>query len=335
MGAGETVALCAALAFAFTNGVNDASNAVAALVATRAGRPLPAVIMAAVFNMLGPLVVGTAVAGTVGGIVTVSGGAAIEVIGAGLLAAVAWNALMWWWGLPSSSGHALVGGLVGAGLTEGGTDAINWGGLNGIHPVGVLGTLAALAIAPVIGALAGALVIRGLRAALARATDHMAVLARAGEWVTSAALAFSHGSNDAQKSIGMVVALLVAGGQLSRFSPPLWTELSCAAVLTCGTLIGGWRIMRTVGRGIYRIAPLEGLSSQSASAGVILGASLVGAPVSTSHVVSSSIIGIGVARGRRQHVHWMIVRDIGLAWLTTIPATALLAALTLLIWQGV
>jgi inorganic phosphate transporter, PiT family len=153
MNAGFGVAIALALFFAISNGFHDASNAIATLVATRAARPSQAIVLASVFNVLGPLVVGAAVADTIGGIVTLAPAEAIEVIGAGLLAAVTWNLLTWWLGLPSSSGHALVGGLVGAGLLEGGVDAIRWGGLDGIHPVGVLGTLIALAVSPALGAL--------------------------------------------------------------------------------------------------------------------------------------------------------------------------------------
>jgi inorganic phosphate transporter, PiT family len=333
MDAGLAVALVAALAFAFTNGFHDASNAIATLVATRAATPGHALILAAVFNMLGPLLLGTAVADTVGGIVTIGHSAAIQVIGAGLLAAVAWNLLTWWRGLPSSSGHALVGGLVGAGVVVGGLHAIRWGGLHGWRPVGVLGTVVALAISPLLGALGGGLLIRAFRRATARATKRFDPAARAGQWVMSAALAFSHGANDAQKSVGMIAALLLADGQIARFAPPVWSELACAAALTLGTALGGWRIMRTVGQGIYRIHPLEGLSSQTASAGVIFGASLLGAPVSTTHVVASSVVGVGAGRRRWQHIHWTVVRDMGIAWLTTIPATAALAALLVAGWR--
>jgi PiT family inorganic phosphate transporter len=334
MGVGFAVALAAAFAFALTNGFHDASNAIATLVATRGARPGQAVALAAVFNMLGPLLLGTAVANTVGGIVTLSQDAAIQVIGAGLLAAVIWNLVTWWRGLPSSSGHALVGGLVGAGIVAAGTSAINWGGMNGIRPVGVIGTVIALAISPLLGALAGGLLIRGLRRLAARATRRWHVLVRGGQWTMSAALAFSHGANDAQKSVGMVGALLVADGRLAHFAPPVWSELACAVALTLGTALGGWRIMRTVGRGIYRIDPLEGLSSQAASAGVVFGASLVGGPVSTTHVVASSVVGIGGGRRRWQHVHWKVVREMGIVWLTTIPATAALGALLLTVWKG-
>jgi PiT family inorganic phosphate transporter len=333
MHAGFGLAIALAFAFALTNGFHDASNAIAALVATRAARPLQAVVLAGVFNLLGPLVVGAAVADTIGGIVTLGQQEAIEVIGAGLLAAVMWNVLTWWFGLPSSSGHALVGGLVGAGLVQGGADAIRWGGLDGIHPVGVVGTLIALAVSPLLGALAALVVIRALRAAGRRATRRWRAPVRAGQWGTAAALALSHGANDAQKSAGIVAALLVADGRLGHLTPPTWVELGCAAALTTGTAFGGWRIVRTVGRRIYRIRPVDGLAASGAAAGVILGASLVGGPVSTTQVVASSVVGVGGGRRRWHHVHWAIVRHIGLAWLITMPATAALAAVALVVWR--
>ncbi len=334
MDVGLAVALAAALAFAFTNGFHDASNAIATLVATRAARPGQAVVLAAGFNMLGPLLLGTAVADTVGGIVVIGDNAAIEVIGAGLLAAVTWNLITWWRGIPSSSGHALVGGLVGAGVVVGGLGAIRWGGLDGLRPVGVFGTLIALAVSPVLGALAGAFNIWALRRLTSRGTRRWDGPTRAGQWSMSAALAFSHGSNDGQKSVGMVAALLLAGGRIARFAPPIWSELACAAALTLGTLLGGWRIMKTVGRGIYRVHSLEGLSSQTASAGVVFGASLLGGPVSTTQIVSSSVVGVGAGRGRWRHIHWAVVKAMGVVWVTTIPATAVLAAVTVTAWRG-
>jgi inorganic phosphate transporter, PiT family len=331
---GLIVALFAAFAFAFTNGFMDAANAIAALVATRGARPGQAILIAAVFNMLGPLLVGTAVANTVGGIVTVGHSAAIEVIGSGMLAAVMWNVVTWWRGIPSSSGHALVGGIVGAGLVVGGADAIAWGGLDGWKPVGVLGVLIALAVSPLIGGLAGWANIRALRRLMMRATRRWHAIVRGGQWTMSAALSFSHGANDAQKSVGMMAALLVAGGKIEHFAPPLWSEIACAAALTLGTALGGWRIVKTVGRDIYRIHPLDGLSSQTASAAVIFGASLVGGPVSTTHVVASSVVGIGAGRKRWHHIHWAVVKEMGIVWLTTIPATAALAAVTVTVWRG-
>ncbi len=334
MDAGLVLAIALAFAFSFTNGFHDASNAIATLVATRGARPLQAVVLAAIFNMLGPLVVGAAVASTIGGIVTVEGANGVEIIGAGLAAAVSWNVFTWWFGLPSSSGHALVGGLVGAGLVEGGIEAINWGGFDGWHPVGVLGTLVALAVSPFLGALVALVVIRGVRLAARRATRHWRGPVVAGEWGMSAALAFSHGANDAQKSIGVIAALLLADGQIETLSAPVWAEVGCAATLTLGTALGGWRIVETVGRRIYHLRAVESLASQTASTGVILGASLLGGPVSTTHVVASSVVGIGAGRRRYRHVRWLVVRNIGLAWVATMPATAVLAAGAFVVWRS-
>ncbi len=325
MDVGLVMAVALALGFAATNGLHDASNAIATLVATRAATPLQAILLAAVFNLLGPLFVGTLVADTIAGIVTVAPGDAVQVIGAGLVAAVIWNLLTWRRGLPSSSSHALVGGLVGAALAEGGLNAVNWGGMDGWHPVGVFGTLFALAISPVLGAIAALLVIRALRRLGRRATRRWQLVTSNGQWVTSAALAFSHGANDAQKSVGVIAALLLAEGRIDSLNTPAWVIPACAVALTAGTALGGWRIIRTVGQRIYRIESVDGLASQTASAGVILGASLAGAPTSTTQVVASSVVGIGGGRRRWRHVNWVTVRDMGLAWLITLPASALLA----------
>jgi PiT family inorganic phosphate transporter len=323
------------MGFAATNGLHDASNAIATLVATRAASPLQAIVLASVFNLLGPLLVGAAVADTIGGIVAVDSSAVLEVITAGLVAATAWNLITWRWGLPSSSGHALVGGLVGASLVQGGINAVEWGGMDGLHPVGVFGTLIALALSPLLGALAALLAIRCMRRILRRATRRWQSPVRVGEWSMSAALAFGHGANDAQKAVGVVAAMLLAEGEIDSLAAPTWVAVLCALALTAGTTLGGWSIIRTVGRGIYRIRPVEGLASQTASAAVLMGASLAGAPASTTHTVASSVVGIGAGEGRWRHVHWPIVGQMGLAWLVTIPATAALAALTFGLWGAV
>jgi PiT family inorganic phosphate transporter len=246
---------------------------------------------------------------------------------------VTWNVATWRRGIPSSSAQALVGGLVGAALAEGGFDAVNWGGVEGGHPVGLVGTLISLAISPPLGALAALLVIRVLRRLAHRATRRWRSPARLGEWVTAAALAFSHGANDAQKAVGVIAALLFANGRIESLSAPTWVIVICSAALTVGTALGGWRIIRTVGRGIYHFQLIEGLASTGASAGIIFGASLVGAPTSTSQVVASSVVGVGGGRRRWRHVHWEVVRHMGVAWLITLPSTALLAALVFELWQ--
>jgi inorganic phosphate transporter, PiT family len=335
MDLGLAVAVALAVGFAVTNGLHDASNAIATLVATRAARPGQAIVLATVFNLIGPFLVGAAVADTIGGIVTVSPSKATEVIGCGLAAAVAWNMTTWYLGLPSSSGHALVGGLVGAALVQGGIDAVNWGGIESGKPVGVFGTLIALAVSPVLGGLAGFAVIWLLRRIGRRLTRAWDGSVTAGQWVMSSTLAFSHGANDAQKAVGVIGALLLAAGKTDSLSAPTWAIFACAAALTVGTALGGWRIIRTVGRRIYRLQPIEGLASQTSSAGVILGASVLGAPTSTSQVVATSVVGIGGGRGRLRHVNWSIVRQIGLAWLITIPITALLAGITLGLWRWI
>ena len=304
-------AIALAVAFTATNGFHDAANSIAALIATRTPTPLQALVLASAFNLLGPLLLGAAVANTIGGIVAVTRSSANQVIGAGLVAAVAWNLATWRRGLPSSSAQALVGGLVGAALAEGGLHAVNWGGLEDGQPVGLVGTVVSLIISPPLGALAALLVIRVLRRLARRATRRWAVTVRGGQWVAAAALAFSHGANDAQKTIGVVAALLLADGQISSLAAPTWVTVTCALALTAGTALGGWRIIRTVGHGIYRFQPIEGLSSTGASAVVIFGASLAGAPTSTSQVVASSVVGVGGGRWRWRHVHWRVVGAIG------------------------
>ena len=335
MNATLAIAIGLAFAFALTNGFHDASNAIATLVATRAATPAQAIALAAVFNMLGPILVGSAVAVTIAGIVQVPAAQTVAVIGAGLIGATSWNLLTWWRGLPSSSGQALVGGLVGAALVEGGTGAVNWGGFDGWRPVGVIGTLVALAISPVIGCVAAFVVLRLLKRGLRRASSRLRAPVNRSQWAGAAALAFSHGSNDAQKAVGLIAALLLASGETRTLAVPLWATVGSAAALTLGTALGGWKIVKTIGQRIYRIRPLDGFSSQASSSAVILGASFLGAPISTTHVVASSIIGIGVGRRRWHHVRWAIVRDMGVAWVTTIPATAVIAAVAFMIWRWV
>ena len=323
-----------AFAFSLTNGFHDSANAIAALVATRSASPAAAICLATVFNVLGPLLLGQAVAETIGGIVTMSSSQGVAVIGAALTAALAWNVFTWRMGLPSSSGHALIGGLTGAALVSGGSRAVNWGGFDGLRPQGVIGVLVALAVSPIVGLLAGMFGERSARRALQRATVEVQRPIRVGVWVTSACLAFTHGANDASKTVGVVAALFLAGGRISSLnSAPFWVRVASALTLTIGTSMGGWSIVQTVGRRIYRLRPLDGLVVSGGSAAVILGASLLGAPVSTTQVVASSVVGTGVGRHRTHRIRWGVVSEIGLAWLMTLPATATLAALASPVWM--
>jgi PiT family inorganic phosphate transporter len=327
------LAVLVTLAFAVTNGFHDAANAIATLVATRGARPGPAITLAAVCNLVGPLLLGAAVADTIATIVQVPASQTVAVIGAALTAAVAWNLVTWWRGLPSSSSHALVGGLVGAAVVDAGVGAVNWGGLGGGHPTGVIGVLAALTVSPVLGFGAAWAGEHAARYGLRRATTRVGPPVLRGQWLTSGWLALSHGANDAQKAVGVLAALLLTNGTIESLAVPVWTKLVCAAALTAGTALGGWRIVKTIGRRIFRIRPVDGLVSQASSAAVILASSLAGAPASTTQVVASSVVGVGVGRRRYRHIGWRVVASIGFAWFTTLPAAAVLAALLLPIWR--
>lgn len=326
------VVILLAAAFAVVNGVHDAGNAIAAPIVTGAMRPAPAVVTAAVFHVVGALVVGTAVAATIGGIAIVPTGDMLEVLGAAVLGALVWSLLTLWWGLPCSSGHCLVGALAGAALAEGGISAVRWGGLNGLRPVGVFGSLLWLFFSSAIALPLAMIGIRLARRSLRRATRSVQKPVRRGEVVASAGLAFAHGSNDAQKTMGLITAALVADGKLSHFAVPFWVALASALFLTFGTLFGGWRVVRTLGKRIYRIRSLDGLVSQSASGTIVLIASLAGAPVSTTDVVAPAVVGVGSGE-RFRHVRWAVVGEIGLAWLVTLPVSGALGAVFFLVWR--
>jgi inorganic phosphate transporter, PiT family len=328
------LAVSVAFAFALTNGFNDAANAIATLVATRGAGPGQAVVLSAIFNMLGAVLAGTAVADTIAGIVTVSGGDAVAVIGSGVLAAALWNLLTWWRGLPSSSAHALVGGLVGSAVAAAGIDAVRWGGLDGWKPVGVIGVLIALAVSPLIGFVVGFVLVRLDQFLLRRATAGVRRPVRFGQWGMSAALSFSHGANDAQKAMGVIAALLLAAGRLQTFTVPMWVKVGCGAAVTVGTLLGGWRIVHTVGRRIFRLQAIDAFASQTGATAVILAASYAGAPVSTTHIVASSVVGVGGGRRRWRHVRWAVVRSMTFAWLLTLPAAAALGVVSLHAWRA-
>ena len=326
------VVIALAGAFAIVNGIHDAGNAIAAPVVTRAIRPGPAVVGAAALHVVGALAVGTAVAATISGIVVVPSDQMLTVLAAATLAALVWSLLTLWWGLPCSSGHCLVGALAGAGLAEGGSSAVNWGGMDGLRPEGVVGSLLWLLLSSVIVvpmAMAG---IHLAKWGLRRGKRSIERPVRHGEVVASGGLAFAHGSNDAQKSMGLMTGALVAGGHLSHFAVPFSVALASGLLLTVGTLLGGWRVVRTLGRRIYPIQALDGLVSQSSSAVVVLVASLAGAPISTTDVVAPAIVGVGSGQ-RWRHVRWSVVGEISLAWLVTLPVTAILGAVFFEVWR--
>jgi PiT family inorganic phosphate transporter len=324
------------LVFDLTNGFHDSSNMIATLVASRAMTPVQALLLVGVFTFLGPLLAGTAVADTIGGFVSLASAPkqfGIALVLCGIVTAVAWNLLTWWLAMPSSSSHALVGGLVGAVLVSTGPDNVVWGGTQLAEGklTGVTKVLLSLLLSPLLGFAIGFVLHRLMKYLLRAAHPSVNRTLQHGQWWTAAALAFSHGTNDAQKGMGIITLVLVLGGILPTFTVPLWVILASATSITLGTLLGGWRIVRTVGYGIYKLRPLHGLDAQLASSAVVLGASLVGGPVSTTHVVSSAIMGLGASE-RPRAVHWMKAREIALTWVVTLPGTALLgAALTWLL----
>jgi len=328
------VVVAFAICFGLINGLHDAGNAIAIPIVTRALRPSSALGIAAVFHVLGALFVGTAVAATVAGIVAVPNGQILDVLGAAIVGALCWNVFTLRLGLPCSSGHCLVGALAGAGLAEGGPGAVRWGGLHGVRPYGVTGSLLWLLFTTLIALPVSFLGIRLIRRVLRRATREALRPIRRAEAVTAASLAFAHGSNDAQKVMGLMALALMAGHPLHQFSVPLWVVLASAAALTAGTSLGGWQVVRTLGKGIYPMGPLEGLVSQTSASVVVLAGSLLGAPISTTDVVAPAVVGVGAGR-RWNHVRWRVVGDIGLAWLVTLPASAALAALALPVWRAV
>jgi len=324
------VSVIVILLFDLTNGFHDASNMIATVVASRAMTPVQAVLVVGTFHFVGPLLGGTAVANTIGKFVDVSSlevVVSLTIILCGLSGAIFWNLLTWWFGIPSSSSHALVGGLIGAVVFASGAQHVVWGFgqlLQG-ELTGVTKVILALIISPLIGFWVGFGLHRLMGFLLQGARPSMNRNLRRVQWLTAAGLSFSHGANDAQKSMGIITMVLVLSGYISEFVVPLWVVLSCAAMITLGTMLGGWRIVRTVGFGIYKVRPLHAVDAQLTSALVIFGASAIGAPVSTTHVVSSSIMGIGASE-RPKAVRWGKAQEIISTWLITIPGAALAAA---------
>lgn len=317
------------LLFDYTNGFHDAANIVATVIASRAMTPVQAVVIVGIFEFLGPLLGGTAVANTIGKFVALDGVATIlslSILLCGLIGAIVWNLGTWYFGIPSSSSHALVGGLVGAVVVSVGSDRVAWGfaELANGHLTGIVKVLAALVLSPLIGFWVGFLIHRLLSALLVAAKPAANARLRGLQYVTAACLAFSHGANDAQKSMGILTLALLLGGFIPTFEVPFWVMVACATAITLGILSGGWRIVRTLGFAIYRVRPVHALGSQLTSAAVILTASAVGAPVSTTHVVATSIMGIGASE-RPRAVRWAKAKDIAMTWLITIPGAALMA----------
>jgi PiT family inorganic phosphate transporter len=308
-----------ALAFDFLNGLHDAANSIATIVSTRVLRPQYAVVWAAFFNFIAFLFFGLHVAQTIGtGIVAASVIDPAVIFGA-LMGAIAWNLITWWGGIPSSSSHALIGGLVGAGVAKAGLSSIVWTGLGK--------TAGAIFLSPFVGFCLALLLVLAVSWIFVRATP-FAVDAtfRWLQFVSASLYSLGHGGNDAQKTMGIIAVLLYSQGMLGpTFHVPLWVVLACQAAMGLGTLFGGWRIVRTMGSKITRLTPMQGFCAETGGAITLFAATELGIPVSTTHTITGAIVGVGAAR-RVSAVRWNVAGNIVTAWFLTIPASALMGA---------
>jgi len=315
-----------ALAFDFLNGFHDSANIVATMIASRAMSPRRALLLSAVSHFAGPFLFGVAVATTIGQEVVQPYANTMTVVMAALLAAIVWNMVTWLLGIPSSSSHALIGGLVGATILGYGVDAVQ------LH--GLIKIITILLLSPPIGLLSGYVFMKLVLFLARGSSPRVNWFFKQAQTFTALALALSHGANDAQKTMGVITMGLVGAGVLTQFQVPMWVIAASAGAISLGTATGGWRIIRTLGGKFYKIRPVHGFTAQITSAVVILGAALLGGPVSTTQVVSSAILGVGSAE-RLSKVRWGVAGNIITAWLLTIPASGLLAALAYLVLRYV
>jgi len=316
--------IAVALAFDFLNGLHDTANSIATLVSTRMLRPRYAVVWAAFFNFIAFLVFGVHVARTVGvGIVSADVIDPHVIFGA-LMGAIFWNLITWWAGIPSSSSHALIGGLVGAALVKAGLSSIVWPGL--------VITGAFIVLSPLVGFLLALALILAVSWAFVRANPRS--VEPTFQWLQFAAaslISLGHGGNDAQKTMGIIAVLLFSQGYLGgNFYVPFWVVLICQATIALGTLVGGWRIVHTVGSKITRMTPVQGCCASTAGAIMLFAATFLGIPVSTTHTVTGSVVGVGAAR-KVSAVRWNVASNIVATWVVTLPASGLMAALCYLL----
>ena len=327
-----------ALIFTLTNGLHDASSVVATFISCGAANPIEAIYLAAVFGFVGALTSGSAVANTVSTIVIIPTEAALlNILLAGMIGAVIWNLVTWKFGFPSSSTHALVGGIVGAVWVSRGIQYILWGWSELIGPshqlIGITKIIVALVLSPALGFMVAFLLQIIAKIVLRNAKFTLNIWINRLQWIIAALLAYSHGANDTQKIVGLVSLALVAGNNPFGQFNSVWINAIGGSVMFLGTMLGGWSIMKTIGRGIYAIRPIHSLNSQLSSGGSVILATALGAPVSTTHVVVGSVAGVGAADEFRM-VNWSIGKEIIIAWCVTMPASAMVAALVYyIIWR--
>ena len=315
--------IAVALAFDFLNGLHDAANSIATIVATRVLPPFAAVAWAAFFNFIAFLFFGLHVAKTVGSGIIMPELISDGLIFSALIGAIGWNLLTWWMAIPSSSSHALIGGLVGAGLAKAGMSAVVWGGLSK--------TVFAIVLSPATGFFLALLLVLIVSWTFVRFTPWAVDgVFRKMQFVSASLYSLGHGGNDAQKTMGIIAALLIAHGMgpaNGEFHVPLRVVLSCQAAMGLGTLFGGWRIVHTMGSRITKLSPMQGFCAETGGAITLFAATSMGVPVSTTHTITGAIVGVGAAR-RVSAVRWGVAKEIVTAWVVTLPAAALISALT-------
>jgi inorganic phosphate transporter, PiT family len=314
------VLIAVALLFDFLNGLHDAANSIATIVSTRVLRPQYAVAWAAFFNFVAFAVFGLHVANTIGTGIIDPGIVDASVIFGALIGAIVWNVITWGLGIPSSSSHALIGGLVGAGLAKTGFAAVVWSGLTK--------TLLAIVLSPLVGFLLALILVAIVSWFSVKSTPFAVDSAfRALQFVSASLYSLGHGGNDAQKTMGIIAVLLYSQGHLGdHFVIPFWVVLACQSAMALGTLMGGWRIVRTMGLRITKLTPMQGFCAETGGALTLFMATYFGVPVSTTHTITGAIIGVGAAR-RVSAVRWNVASSIVYAWVITIPASAFVAAL--------
>ena len=331
------ITIAIVVAFDFTNGFHDSADMIATCIASRAMKPAMAILLVTSFTFLGPFVGGLAVADTVGKFVHISGQSPLvseSIVLAAVLAAVCYNLLTWKFGLPTSSSNSLVGGLVGSGLYAMGPSSVNWGfsALQHGQLTGVVKIIIGLFFSPLAGFLGGFLLMSLFMRLFRRLTFKSRKLFIFSQYLTTAWLGFTHGTNDAQKGMGIIGMLLLSGGHYQVFTIPGWAILLCASSITLGTLFGGWSIIKTMGFGLYKIRTIHSVADQIGSALVISAATAIGAPASTTQVVTSTLLGVG-AREKPRHVHWATAFSIVKGWLFNLPISAVIGALFTMIFM--
>ena len=331
------ITIILAFAFTFTNGFQDSATVAATFIASGSATPQQGITLVACMNFVGALLGGSAVAFTLSGLIVMqSGELLLQVLLAAILAAAAWNIGSWYFGFPASSTHAIIGGLIGAGIMAAGTGSISWGITELLAPpyeiTGLVRVMLFLVLSILLGVVGGYLMRKCTRVAFrnAKRTINRSIIRI--NWLATAGMAFFNGSNNAQKQLGIIALVLLAAGESVAIEVPFWTRAACALLLALGTVSGGWRVMKTIGSKIFSIKPVHAMDSQISSGITLALSTLAGAPVSTTHIITMSVIGVGAAENSRD-VRWQVGKELLISMVVTIPSTIILSGLQVVLIQ--